>query len=600
MPDPRFGSNRLRSGFVIARQQPHVESHTAQFGHGSGGIGADAVGDGGDGDRMRPVGEPDDGPRPGGHTLRFAGDRGRDDDAVFVEQLPVPGQIHRRAGIPFDSAARQGFKAIDWNRVTVQSGSHGFGEGMLRKQFETVKQIAEGIRLFRPENIGQHGTALGQGSGLVQHHGIDLPGRFETLGVFYQNSQPCAPADADHDGSGRRQSQRAGTRHDQHGHEGQQAVRKAVGAAEHGPRRESQHGDGDNHGHEDRGDPVHQFLHRGLAALRLLHHADDMRQHGVGADSLGPETERSLTVDRPGEHLVSVPFRNRDGFAAQHALVHIGGAPDDCTVHGDPLPRFHCDHVARADLRQRHGTLYARRIDERNRIGLKSHQLADGRGGIVLGTRFEQPPQQDKGDDHARRFEIDVRLDAPRKPETGKQHVEKAEQIGGARADGHQRIHIGGTVAELPPRIDEKAPPQPKHHGRRKQPHGRSGIGRMLEEHGDNHNRHGERSGPERTDFQDAELLRALLFGQQSRIVAGIGHQVVSGLPHGIAERLGRTQRRIVLHGDRRRSVIDVRGPDARLTVQSFVHACGACGTAHTGDRKGVFYSFGCRHFAIF
>ena len=104
-------------------------------------------------------------------------------------------------------------------------------------------------------------------------------------------------------------------------------------------------------------------------------------------------------------------------------------------------------------------------VHDVDRTGLQPHELADGRRGAALGSFFQEPPQQDKGDDDARRFEIDVRLYAPCRPELRKEHVEKAEDVGNERAVRHQSVHVGRAVPQLPPGVAVEIPSQPEDDG---------------------------------------------------------------------------------------------------------------------------------------
>lgn len=80
------------------------------------------------------------------------------------------------------------------------------------------------------------------------------------------------------------------------------------------PRREGQHGEDDDGGNENAGDPVDGPLHGGLAALRIPHHADDPGQHRVLPHPVGPETERTVAIHRSGEHRRTLLFADGERF----------------------------------------------------------------------------------------------------------------------------------------------------------------------------------------------------------------------------------------------------------------------------------------------
>ena len=411
----------------------------------------------------------------------------------------------------------------------------GSGQRMFRKFFEGAESLPVRVAALGPHEVRHLGTPFGQRSGLVQHHDIDPDSRFEALGVLYQNAVLGPFADSGHDGRGRRQPQGAGAGDDEHRDQRQQAVREPVLRVQQHPRCERDEGDADDHGHEDARDAVHELLHRGFAALRLLHQPDDLRQQGFAPDLRSREAETSPLVDGSGEHRVPGAFGCRHGLSGEHAFIDIGTALGDGSVHGDPLAGTCQQQVAGPDFGDRDLVLPSVRRDADHRCGLKSHQLADGFRGVVAGAGFEQAPQQDEGDDDARRLEIDVGMNAPGFPESGKEHVRHAEKIGHSGASGHQRVHVGRAAAELPPGIDEKITPQYEYHRGRQQPHEFVGIGHPHPEHPHNDYRHRQGDGPRRAAFQCAVAFARGLFRFPGGI-PGPDDQVVPGLPHGFPQ----------------------------------------------------------------
>ena len=386
-----------------------------------------------------------------------------------------------------------------------------------------------------PYEVRHLGAPFGQRPGLVQYYDIHFHGRFETLGIFYQDAVLGPFADSGHDGSGRRQPQGAGAGDNEHRDQRQQAVREPVLRIEQHPCRERDEGDADNHGHEDACNAVHELLHRGFAALRLLHQPDDLCQKGLAADLCGREAETSPLVDGSGEHRVAGTFGRRDGFSGEHAFVDIRTALGYRSVHGDPFARTCEEQVAGAYLADRSFVLLSVRTDTDHGCGLQPHQFADGLRGVVAGAGFEQASQQDEGNDDARRLEIDVGMNAPGFPESGKEHVRHAEKIGHSGASGHQRVHVGRAAAELPPGIDEKITPQYEYHRGRQQPHEFVGIGHPHPEHPHNDYRHRQGDGPRRAAFQRAVAFSGCLFRFPCGI-PGPDDQVVPGLPHGFPQ----------------------------------------------------------------
>ena len=95
---------------------------------------------------------------------------------------------------------------------------------------------------------------------------------------------------------------------------------------------------------------VDERLDRQLAALRLLDHADDLRQHRVGAD-LRRRGSVKLPVPLIVPPMTAAPsaFCDGHGLARDHGLVDEGRALDDRPVDRDPFARTHLDPVADDD-----------------------------------------------------------------------------------------------------------------------------------------------------------------------------------------------------------------------------------------------------------
>ena len=338
----------------------------------------------------------------------------------------------------------------------------GFGQGMFRLFFQTEENVGQaGRAVFRPRHFRHRGMPFRLG----QQDTVYLPRGLQAFSVFDEDAVFGSLADAHHDGCRRGQSERAGTGDDEYGDQSQQAVRETVRRGECPPQGERKKGDADDDRYEYGRDAVHQPLHGGFAALRVLHHADDVGQYGVGSHFLGTETERAPLVDGTGENVRPFALGYGHRFAAQHAFVDVRTARDDGAVHGNPFAGTDGDGLPPLQVVDTDFTCFPTVVHDGDRTGLQPHELADGRRGAALGPFFQEPPQQDKGDDDARRFEIDVRLYAPCRPEFQKEHVEKAEDVGNERAVRHQGVHVGRAVPQLPPGVAVEIPSQPEDDG---------------------------------------------------------------------------------------------------------------------------------------
>ena len=123
-----------------------------------------------------------------------------------------------------------------------------------------------------------------------------------------------------------------------------------------GPRKpqNSEGGEGaeDHQGHEDRGDPVGQALHRHLGALCVLDQPDDLGEGGVVADCGRADLDGASGVQGRADDGVAGSLVDREALAGQHALVDRGGATEDDSVDGHFLSGADADDVADDDLLQ--------------------------------------------------------------------------------------------------------------------------------------------------------------------------------------------------------------------------------------------------------
>ena len=459
---------------------------------------------------------------------------------------------------------------------------------MFRAALEGHEARGLGFGPGGPLKVRHGGASLGQRARLVQDDGIYAAGRLERFGVLDQDARPGPAPDARHDGRRGSQPQGAGAGDDQHGDQRQHAVCKSLCRVEKEPRPEREQGHGDDRRHEDRGDAVCQPLHGGPAALRILHQADDLCQHRVFADLFGTVAQRPALIDRTGEHAAAGLLAHRQRLAAQHALIDVGGAIGHRAVHGDAPSRPHGDQVARLHPADRGRVLGTRLIDEQHRIGPQSGELPDRLHRAALSPLLEQPPEQHEGDHDARSLEVDVWLDAARGPECGVEEVEEAESVGDARAQRHERVHVGRAVAQLAPGSGEEAAPEDEDQRCGEQPRYPGRPRAVHEEHSDDEQRHGQSEGCRRAVLERAVVHRVFAFGLLGALLQ-VGDQSVSGSGDRLCQQFGRGPVGIVLHGNRCRREIYCRLPDALLGAERLADPCGAGGAAHARHREDAF-----------
>ncbi len=193
--------------------------------------------------------------------------------------------------------------------------------------------------------------ALGQRTGLVEHHRRDAPGVLEGGSVADQEAVAgrAGGGDAGHERNGQPQGMRAGDDHDS-GHARDGELEVTTGEQPGGEGRDP---------HRDRGDrepqrgAVGEVLGAALGTLRLLDHVDDLGQIGVLSRAAHFELERAVAVDRPTDEFVALSLCHGARFAGEHGFVDVARALPDDTIGGDLLPGLDHQHIAFSDLRER-------------------------------------------------------------------------------------------------------------------------------------------------------------------------------------------------------------------------------------------------------
>ena len=276
---------------------------------------------------------------------------------VFVgHQFPVahddPVTVHRGGGaVPGDVPEIVGGQPVRAVLLRVPDDGPGqrvlgfaFHRGGQRQQFLLTESCG-----VVDDHVGDLGFALGQGAGLVHHHGVD-PGRgLQRGGVLEQHPAFRAEPGADHDRRRRRQPQRvgAGDHHDGD-REQQRGLHARTGRQ---PDREGEAAADQRDQHQPERRPVGQPLPGCLGVLRLLHQRHDLRQRGVRADLGGPHPQRAGDVHRRPDHLRPGALDHRQALAGDHRLVDLGIAALDQAVDRDLRPGPDQQQITDLDVR---------------------------------------------------------------------------------------------------------------------------------------------------------------------------------------------------------------------------------------------------------
>ncbi len=201
------------------------------------------------------------------------------------------------------------------------------------------------------------------------------------------------------------------------------------------------------HDHRDENSrhPVHQVLDGGLAALGLIHQADDLREHHVLAHPGGLEDQKAPVIQGGPPDFGPRFLGHGHAFAGEHGFVDAARAFGHDAVHGDLFPGAHHHQVAHRDPGQGHFLLGLAPADPGGGRG-QGEEAAQGLGGPAPGPGFQPAAQEDKGDNHHRGVVVDRRFMAGRGHGVREEGDPGGVEVGGGGAQGHQGVHVGGPV----------------------------------------------------------------------------------------------------------------------------------------------------------
>ncbi|MDT4821764.1 hypothetical protein FQZ97_549500 [compost metagenome] len=426
------------------------------------------------------------------------------------------------------------------------------------------------------------GLADRQRAGLVECHHADAMRHFQRLGVLDQDAGTRPRAGARHDRGGRGQPKRAWAGDHQHRHRVEQ--RRFPVPAQQAPAQHRQQRDDQHHRHEHRADLVHHALDRRLGRLRMLDHADDARQHGLGANGNGARHQQPFEVDRAAGQPVARLLGHRHALAGQHRFIRMAAAFDHLRIDRDALARTHHDLVADAHRRQRHAGFLAAAAHARG-IGTQRRQRADGLGGLALGARLQPLAQPHQRDHHRRAFEVQVRHGlGGRAP-----HQPQRQAVRRGRTQRHQQVHVASARAHRLPASLVEAPAEHKLHRRRQQP---LHPGRQHPVHAEpvqhhrrdqrqrqrGRDRHGPGAVPERRRARGLRRRRCAGFST-SRRRGPIARACHGGNQRGVIGGAAQHRDRGAFGGQ-----VDLRLHHTRHRAQCLFHARHARRAGHVGD----------------
>ena len=324
---------------------------------------------------------------------------------------------------------------------------------------------------------------FGQGPGFIKNNGGQGVDGLQAFPPFDQDAVFGPFAGPDHDGRGGGQTQGAGTGDDHDGHKIQKGEGEPGRRAPEVPDHESEHGNDHHHRHENPGHFIGQALNGGLAALGLLHQADDLGQGRFFTNAGGLEGEAAALVQGGPDDLVPGFFVHRQALPGQHGFIHRRLAFPHPAVHRDLLPRAHAEEVTLPDLLERDIRLLSV-ADNPGGFGGQTHQFADRFGGLSFGPGLQQTSQQNQGDNHGGAVEIDLGLQSARLKKIREKSGHRGIEVGRQGTYGDQGIHVGAAVSGRPPGPGDELLPGPELHrgGQDKDEDKKELVGNVLQE----------------------------------------------------------------------------------------------------------------------
>ncbi len=264
-----------------------------------------------------------------------------------------------------------------------------------------------------------------------------------------------------HDGGGGGQSQGTGTGDNEDRHKVKHGVREGGRGSEEIPDDEGDDGDSYYGRDEVAGDDIGQPGNGGFGTLGLLHHLDDLGEHGVLAHLGGLKGKSSRLVDGGTDHLIPRLLLHRDGFSCDHRLVHRGVPVSDNPIHGDLLPGPHYHEIPDRDFF--HGDIHLLAFPHNpGCFRLQPDQFFDSLGGLTLGSRLEKATQEDKNDDGPGRVEIDLGHQPLCREKPREKGGQDTVDVSGGGAHSYEGVHIRGLVFGGLPRPYIELPSYPE------------------------------------------------------------------------------------------------------------------------------------------
>ena len=376
----------------------------------------------------------------------------RNDNSQFLHQTAVAAIITNAFDGACHTSTGQGFKVRGFGiGILSHFLQNCLGKGMLGLAFQRSRnphQPAESGAAG--QNIRHFRLSGGEGSGLIQHHGIHMMEIFQCLRVLEQNTHLGAPSGSYHNGHRRCQAQCTGTGNHQHGNTAVQ--REFQSKSSNHPNKKCNHRNGHHDRYKYARDFVSQTGNGCLGAAGLFHHADDLSQSGIFTDLVCPEFQIAFRIDGGGCHRIPTDLLYGNTFTRKGTLVHGGSAGKHCAIHRNAAAGAHNHRISHPDLF--HRDFHVQIVSANGGgFGTQIHQRPDGITGAALSPGFQKFTQRNQGQNHGCRFKVQVLSvhfhQCPVPMSNAVRHTEQRHHTVDQRGNGshrNQRIHVGCLV----------------------------------------------------------------------------------------------------------------------------------------------------------
>ncbi len=277
----------------------------------------------------------------------------------------------------FDHVVHDGHGVQAASRCGLKRAS----DAMRRFRFERAG-VLEGRVIALPAHHG--GASLGEGAGLVEQHGRDVPQTLEGVGGLHEDAGAGGAHERDRHGERHGEPERARARDDE---QRNHARHRHLGAelrpadADGGERHDEQHL------HEAAGQHVGRLQQRGFARERVLHDGEQRADARLGAGGVHAHEQARAEVRGAGIHAVAVAHRERRRFPGEHRVVERRASREHDAVHRDEFAAADLHDIAGHERRERH-------FDHRGLGALTVHparELEEGDAAQAVGA-FEGGP----------------------------------------------------------------------------------------------------------------------------------------------------------------------------------------------------------------